>query len=96
MRYGWRVMPSFPQASHKWLGLPIHVYLVALITRKSLQQLKSDLLKMIAMSSGASKLFVQAYMSYCSWTRTPERHRYQPKRPCTDAFSYKLLIDLCK
>ena len=60
-------MPSFPQASCKWPGSPIHMYFVALITRKSLQQLKSDLLEMIAMSS--SKLFLQAYMSYCSSIR---------------------------
>ena len=92
-------MPSFPQALRKQPGLPIHVCLVALITQKSLQRLKSDLLKMTAMSSGTSKLFLQAYKSYCSLTRMPKRHR-QPKQlakqPCTNELSYKLLKDLNK
>ena len=43
-------MPSIPHTSRRRPGLPIHVYLVALITWKSLQRLKSDLLEMIAMS----------------------------------------------
>ena len=87
-------MPSFQQASCKQPGLPIHVYLVALITRKSLQQLKSDLLEMIVMSSSISELFLQANTGYCSSTRTPERHRRQPKRPCMDALSNALLKHL--
>jgi len=48
------------------------MYFVALITWKYQERLKSDLLEMIAMSSGTSKLFLQTYTSYCSSTRTPE------------------------
>ena len=33
------------------------------------------------MSSGTSKLFLQAYTSYCSLIRMPKRHECQPKQP---------------
>jgi len=87
-------MPSFPQASRQRSCSPIHVYFVALITRESLQQSKSGLLEMIAMPSGTSKLFLQAYMSYSSLTRTPEICGCKPKPPCIDAFSFIIQVIL--
>jgi len=61
--YGDGIMPSFSQTSHQWPRSPIQVYFVALITQNSLQQSKSDLPENIAMSSGTSKSFLQAYTS---------------------------------
>jgi len=86
-------LPSFSQASRQCACSHICMYFVALITRESLQQSKSDSLEMIAMPSGTNKLFLQAY-TCCSSTRMPERHGCQIRQPYIDIISYNVLKGL--